>query len=140
MTGSALLSALFVALTLTVGYSVGVLPARLVSLGAAPIMITLATWLWWRGHIQRDASLIALAALLFVWDAVWLLCAALVAAAQGAPGPTNRTSATSVSGQFFARSDGAVAPAARGRCRSRDQRHVASVGHVTSGTWPASVT
>ena len=48
--GSALLSALFVTLTLTVGYSVGVLPARLVALGWGPMLIALATWLWWRGH------------------------------------------------------------------------------------------
>ncbi len=47
---SALLSALFVALTLTVGYSAGVLPARLVVLGWAPMLIALATRLWWRGH------------------------------------------------------------------------------------------
>jgi signal transduction histidine kinase len=47
---SALLSALFVTLTLTVGYSVGVLPARLVVLGWAPMLIALATRLWWRGH------------------------------------------------------------------------------------------
>ena len=47
---SALLSALFIALTLTVGYSAGVLPARLVVLGWAPMLTALATRLWWRGH------------------------------------------------------------------------------------------
>lgn len=47
---SALLSALFVALSLTVGYWAGVLPARLVSMGWATMLIVLATWLWWRGH------------------------------------------------------------------------------------------
>ena len=62
--GSALLSALFIALTLTVGYSVGVLPARLVSLGAAPIMITLATWLWWRGHAPARFFVLAFGVLI----------------------------------------------------------------------------
>ena len=47
---SALLSALFVTLSLTVGYWAGVLPARLVSMGWATMLIALATWLWWRGH------------------------------------------------------------------------------------------
>ncbi|MFZ4539711.1 7TM-DISM domain-containing protein, partial [Propionivibrio sp.] len=47
---SALLSALFVTLTLTVGYAAGVLPARLVAMGWATMLIALATWLWWRGH------------------------------------------------------------------------------------------
>jgi signal transduction histidine kinase len=48
--GSALLSALFITLSLTAGYSVGVLPARLVVLGWAPMLLALATRLWWRGH------------------------------------------------------------------------------------------
>ena len=47
---SALLSALFVTLSLTVDYWAGVLPARLVSMGWATMLIVLATWLWWRGH------------------------------------------------------------------------------------------
>jgi signal transduction histidine kinase len=47
---SALLSALFVALSLTVDYWAGVLPARLVAMGWATMLVVLATWLWWRGH------------------------------------------------------------------------------------------
>jgi hypothetical protein len=39
-------------------------------------VLVFAPWLWWRGHVHHDASLIALAALLFVWDAMWLICAA----------------------------------------------------------------
>lgn len=32
------------------GYWAGVLPARLVAMGWATMLIALATWLWWRGH------------------------------------------------------------------------------------------
>ena len=56
---SGLLSALFVALSLTVGYSAGVLPARLLVLGWAPMLIALATWLWWRGHAPARFFILA---------------------------------------------------------------------------------
>jgi signal transduction histidine kinase len=62
--GSALLSALFIALTLTVGYSVGVLPARLVVLGWAPMLIALATRLWWRGHAPARFFVLAFGVLI----------------------------------------------------------------------------
>ena len=39
-------------------------------------VIGFAPWLCWRGMVHRDESLITLAMLLFVWDAMWLMCAA----------------------------------------------------------------
>ena len=56
---SALLSALFIALSLTVGYSAGVFPARLVTLGWAIMLTALATRLWWRGHAPARFFILA---------------------------------------------------------------------------------
>ena len=48
---SALLSALFIALTLAVGYPVGVIPAQLVSMVWGVLLLALPLWLWWCGHM-----------------------------------------------------------------------------------------
>jgi hypothetical protein len=39
-------------------------------------VLCFAPYLWWRGHVHRDPSLMGLAVLLFVWDSVWLAIAA----------------------------------------------------------------
>ena len=50
VTGSALLSGLFIVTTLTLGYAAGVMPAQLVSLVWFVLLLALPTWLWWHGH------------------------------------------------------------------------------------------
>jgi len=47
---SATLSALFVALTLVVGYPAGVVPAQLVALVWGVLLLAIPLWLWRRGH------------------------------------------------------------------------------------------
>ena len=50
VTSSALLSALFIALTLGVSYQAGVWPAQIVSLFWGMLLLALPLWLWWCGH------------------------------------------------------------------------------------------
>jgi signal transduction histidine kinase len=67
-TSSAALSALFIALTLGVSYSVGVQLAQLASLGLGLGLIALPLWLWWRGH--APARFFALAFSIFIGGVV----------------------------------------------------------------------
>ena len=48
--GSASLSALFVVLTLTLGYPATVMPAQMVLLAWGLLLLVLPLWLWWAGH------------------------------------------------------------------------------------------
>ena len=47
---SALLSMLFILLTLTLDYPTGVMPAQLTMLVWGMLLLALPLWLWWRGH------------------------------------------------------------------------------------------
>jgi hypothetical protein len=39
-------------------------------------VLVFSPWLWWRGCVHRDVSLLILAFLPFGWDTLWLLFAA----------------------------------------------------------------